>query len=180
MAQNTFHTFSMGLFLAVYFFYDLFTASIVLASVSFLQLLQIHLRKIPVHSFEKFNLFLISSMGFLSWWFHNAQYIQWKVSLVYFIFAGGVWGYTVFYKSSAFLTLIASQGMSLPKKIARSVDVSMMAFFTAMGLLNILVMQACSLNTWVWFKGSLIFLNILFFGFVSLMVSKHIQLPEAN
>lgn len=173
MNLSLFHYFSALLFVSVYYWQGLYQASLAIAVASLAELCYLLASKTPCSDLEKANLVLVSAFGGLSWWFQSASYIQWKVSIVHALFALGVIVYRGYYKQSAFASIFASQGLTLPERVSKTLDYGFIFFFSSIALVNALVMQHLSVESWVWFKGSLVFVNLLFMCTVAIYIWPH-------
>ena len=173
--NQSFNAASSLLFFVIYYFYDLYLASLTLSAMSAIQLLIIFVYNHSASNFEKANLAAVAGFGLLTWWFHDARYIQWKVTIIHALLAVALLAYRSIYQSPFFTMLLASQNLDLPKAIANKVDLAMASFLFFVAGLNLFVFQNFSMDTWVYFKSSLIFINLAFIVALSSLVHKHIQ-----
>lgn len=124
------------------------------------------------------SLAIIVVFGGATIYFHNETFIKWKPTVLYWCFAAALLFSQMFLKKNLIRTMMEKQ-MSLPDGIWRRVNLSWVAFFLTMGLLNLYVAFNFSTDSWVNFKlfGSM----GLMFAFIivqSLMLSKHIKEPQ--
>ncbi|RBA23463.1 septation protein A [Herminiimonas fonticola] len=124
------------------------------------------------------SLAIIVFFGGATIYFHNETFIKWKPTVLYWCFAAALLFSQIFLKKNLIRTMMEKQ-MSLPDGIWRRVNLSWVAFFMTMGLLNLYVAFNFSTATWVNFKlfGSM----GLMFAFIiaqSLILSKHIKEPQ--
>ncbi|QCI20413.1 septation protein A [Buchnera aphidicola (Brachycaudus cardui)] len=148
----------MFIFFIFYQFYDIFIASGALIIISGLICI---LHWFLYHEIDKINLFsffVIAFLGSLTIFFHNSQFIKWKITIIYIIFS-------VILLSSQFLTKKPIIQRFLEKDINISnvywhkINFFWSLFFLFCSLLNIYIAFWCSEKTWVNFKV---------FGFTSL------------
>lgn len=124
------------------------------------------------------SLAIIVVFGGATIYFHNETFIKWKPTVLYWCFAAALLFSQMFLKKNLIRTMMEKQ-MSLPEGIWRRVNLSWIAFFITMGMLNLYVAFNFSTASWVNFKlfGSM----GLMFAFIivqSLMLSKYIKEPQ--
>ena len=124
------------------------------------------------------SLAIIVFFGGATIYFHNETFIKWKPTVLYWCFAAALLFSQIFLKKNLIRTMMEKQ-MSLPDGIWRRVNLSWVAFFMTMGLLNLYVAFNFSTATWVNFK---LFGGMgLMFAFIiaqSLILSKHMKEPQ--
>jgi intracellular septation protein len=95
---------------------------------------------------------LVVVLGGATIWFHNATFIKWKPSVLYWAMGLSFWiSQTVFHKN-LLQTLIGEQ-LELPAKAWQRLNFAWIAFFGLMGLLNLYVAYSFSTSTWASFKA---------------------------
>ena len=95
---------------------------------------------------------LVVVLGGATIWFHNATFIKWKPSVLYWVMGLGFWiSHTIFHKN-LLQTLIGEQ-MELPASVWQRLNFSWVAFFGLMGLLNLYVAYSYSTSVWASFKA---------------------------
>jgi intracellular septation protein len=121
---------------------------------------------------------IIVFFGGATIYFHNETFIKWKPTVLYWCFAAALLFSQIFLKKNLIRTMMEKQ-MSLPDGIWRRVNLSWVAFFMTMGLLNLYVAFNFSTATWVNFK---LFGGMgLMFAFIiaqSLVLSKYMKEPQ--
>jgi len=124
------------------------------------------------------SLGIIVFFGGATIYFHNETFIKWKPTVLYWCFSAALLFSQIFLKKNLIRTMMEKQ-MSLPDGIWRRVNLSWVAFFMTMGLLNLYVAFNFSTATWVNFK---LFGGMgLMFAFIigqSLILSKHMKEPQ--
>ncbi|WP_353153510.1 septation protein A [Herminiimonas fonticola] len=124
------------------------------------------------------SLAIIVFFGGATIYFHNETFIKWKPTVLYWCFAAALLFSQMFLNKNLIRTMMEKQ-MSLPDGIWRRVNLSWVAFFITMGLLNLYVAFNFSTATWVNFK---LFGGMgLMFAFIivqSLMLSKYLKEPQ--
>jgi intracellular septation protein len=97
------------------------------------------------------SLALVVVMGGLTVWLHNATFIKWKPTLLYwtmgtaFLLAPLLFGKNL-------LKLLLGEQLALPAPVWQRLNLAWVAFFAAMGALNLWVAYSYSESTWVNFK----------------------------
>ncbi|GGI52933.1 septation protein A [Oxalicibacterium solurbis] len=124
------------------------------------------------------SLAIIVVFGGATIYFHNETFIKWKPTVLYWCFAAALLFSQIVLKKNLIRTMMEKQ-MSLPDGIWRRVNLSWVAFFLTMGLLNLYVAFNFSTDSWVNFKlfGSM-GLMLVFIVVQSLMLSKYIKEPQ--
>jgi len=124
------------------------------------------------------SLVIITVFGGATIYFHNEAFIKWKPTVLYWCFAAVLLFSQMFFNKNLVRAMLEKQ-MSLPEGIWRRVNLSWVAFFLTMGLLNLYVAYSFSTNIWVNFKmfGGM-GLMLLFIVAQSLVLSKYMKEPQ--
>ena len=121
------------------------------------------------------SLVIIVVFGGATLFFHDATFIKWKPTVLYWLFALTLAGSALFTKRNLIRALMKDQ-VQLPEPVWARLNLSWIAFFAVMGILNLYVAYSYSEDTWVSFKlyggMGLMFLFVLGQG---LMLSRHIE-----
>jgi intracellular septation protein len=121
------------------------------------------------------SLAIIVVFGGATLLFHDATFIKWKPTVLYWLFAGTLAGAAVFLKRNLIRSLMQEQ-IELPEPVWVKLNLSWIAFFAIMGVLNLYVAFTYSEETWVDFKlyggMGLMFLFVLAQG---ALLSRHID-----
>jgi intracellular septation protein len=104
---------------------------------------------------------LVVVLGGATIWFHNATFIKWKPSVLYWAMGLSFWISQAIFRKNLLQTLIGEQ-LDLPPKVWQRLNFAWIAFFGFMGLLNLYVAYSFSTSTWASFKA---------FGATGLMVA---------
>ena len=122
---------------------------------------------------------LVVTLGGATIWFHNATFIKWKPSVLYWAMGLAFWiSQTIFHKN-LLQTLIGKQ-LILPAPVWQRLNFAWIAFFGLMGLLNLYVAYTYTISTWFTFKAfGATGLMLLFMLAQGMYLSKHIQ-PETD
>jgi intracellular septation protein len=97
------------------------------------------------------SLALVVVLGGLTIWFHNETFIKWKPSVLYWAMGTALW-LAPLVSGRNLLKLLLGEQLQLPEKVWHRLNFAWVAFFAAMGLLNLWVAYSFSTDTWVNFK----------------------------
>lgn len=121
------------------------------------------------------SLTIIVVFGGATLLFHDATFIKWKPTVLYWLFAGTLAGAALFLKRNLIRSLMQEQ-VELPEPVWVRLNLSWIGFFAIMGVLNLYVAFSYSEETWVDFKlyggMGLMFLFVLAQG---ALLSRHID-----
>jgi len=127
-------------------------ATLAAMAASALQVSFFWLRHHKIERLHLITLILILILGSMTLIFHKPIFIQWKPSVIYWLFAAALIGsHFVGTKKSLLAVMLASK-ITLPDAIWKRLSYSWAYFFIAMGIANIIVAYHYSLDTWVYFK----------------------------
>jgi intracellular septation protein len=120
------------------------------------------------------SLGLVTLLGGATIYFHSESFIKWKPTVLYWIFAGIIFGAPIFGRN-VIKSLMSGQ-MELPDPVWGRLNASWGGFFAFMGLANLLVAFNFSTDTWVNFKlfGSLGLMLVFVIG-QSIMLTRHLD-----
>ena len=144
-------------------------------------------RRMPVKPPVWISAGLIVVFGGLTVWLHNAWFIKWKPSILYWVFAlmllGGRW----IWKRNL-LGALLSEELQLPPAVWDRLMYAWAVFFVVLGGANILVAYNLSTDTWVNFKTfGLMGLTLVFSLSTGVYIARYLEpapaepviLPEA-
>jgi intracellular septation protein len=133
------------------------TVVVILATLAQVGWLVVRRKKVDLMLWVSLGLVVV--LGGATIWFNNDTFIKWKPSVLYWVMG------TAFLVSQLFgknlLRLLLGEQLVLPDTVWQRLNAMWVAFFGAMGLLNIWVAYSFSTSTWVSFK---------LFGGIGLMV----------
>lgn len=152
----------------------IYLATLVAIVASFGQIGWVKLRGNKVETMLWVSLGIIVVFGGATLWLHDESFIKWKPTVLYWIFAGIIFGATVFGRN-VIKSLMGAQ-MELPDPVWGRLNASWGGFFAFMGLANLLVAFNFSTDTWVNFKlfGSLGLMLVFVIG-QSIMLTRHLD-----
>ena len=122
---------------------------------------------------------LVVVLGGATVWFHNATFIKWKPSVLYWAMGLTFWVSQAIFRKNLLQTLIGEQ-LELPAPVWLRLNFAWIAFFGMMGLLNLYVAYSFSTSTWASFKAfGATGLMLVFMIAQGFYLNRHLQ-PEAS
>ncbi len=122
---------------------------------------------------------LVTILGGATIWFHNATFIKWKPSVLYWAMGLAFWVSQALFHKNLLQTLMGGQ-LELPARIWQRLNFAWIAFFGLMGLLNLYVAYSYSTSVWATFKAfgatGLMLVFMLAQGFY---LSRHVK-PDSD
>jgi len=94
---------------------------------------------------------LIAILGGATVWFHDATFIKWKPSALYWAMGVVLWASQVFFRKNLLQKLIGTQ-LELSDPVWWRLNMAWAVFFVLMGFANIYVAYNYSISTWATFK----------------------------
>ncbi len=154
-------------------------ATLVVIAATLAQIIVLKLRGQRIDMMLWISLALVVVFGGATVWFHNETFIKWKPSVLYWAMAMSFWVSQAFFRKNLLQSMIGEQ-LNMPAQAWQRLNLSWIAFFCAMGVLNLLVAYNFSTDTWVNFKlfGGM-GLMLLFTVAQGLYMSRHL-LPDAD
>jgi intracellular septation protein len=120
---------------------------------------------------------LVVVLGGATVWFHNATFIKWKPSVLYWAMGLTFWVSQTLFRKNLLQSLIGDQ-LELPPTVWQRLNFAWIGFFAFMGLLNLYVAYSFSTSTWATFKAfGATGLMLVFMLAQGLYLSRHIK-PE--
>ena len=161
------------LFFYVYYTYNIYIASLCLSIMAVAQLLISKIIGKKESTLTQSSLILLAGFGFSTWYFSNPLFIQWKITIANALFGVFILSFRHLNQSAFFSTTFRASNMDIPEEAAKIADTMLAAFFITVAIINYLVFNYCSEATWVLFKTSIIFINIIYLVFISLYLSQY-------
>ena len=97
------------------------------------------------------SLALVVVLGGATIWFHSETFIKWKPSVLYWVMGTSLWLSQMLFRKNL-LRLLLGEQLQLPDAVWQRLNGMWVAFFGAMGLLNLWVAYTFSTDAWVNFK----------------------------
>lgn len=152
------------------------TAIAILAT--FAQIAYLVIRGKKIDNMLWLSLAIITLFGGATIYFHNETFIKWKPTVLYWCFATALLAGPLFFGKNL-IRLMMEKQIALPDPVWHRLSLSWVAFFIAMGLVNLYVAYSFSTAFWVNFK--LFGFTGLMFAFIiaqSLLLSKYVKDPR--
>ena len=177
MQKLLFDLFPIILFFAAFKVFGIYVATAVAIAGTIAQIgwLRFNARKIEM--MQWISLVVIVVFGGLTLFLHDETFIKWKPTILYWAFGAAVLGARLFGRN-LIRTLMGKQ-MALPDAIWERLAFAWIAFFGAMGALNLWVANGFSTDQWVNFKlfGTL-GLTLVFILAQGVYLSRHLKEPQ--
>jgi len=109
------------------------------------------LRRKKVSSMLLISLGLVTLLGGATIWFHDKRLIMWKPTVLYWAM-GVVFLLRARFSGTTMMEAMVGEALKLPDFAWRRLNASWIAFFGAMGVVNLYVAYSFSTETWVSFK----------------------------
>ena len=146
-----FDLFPVILFFIAYKFSNIYTATLVVIGATIFQVIYSKLVHKRVDKLLIFNAVLISILGGTTLWLHDANFIKWKPSILYWLLSGALLFFQFFKKKNLIKNLMEKQ-IQLTEKGWDQISITSAVFFGVLGALNLYIAFNFSESTWVNFK----------------------------
>jgi intracellular septation protein len=152
-------------------------ATLVVIAATLLQVVTLKLMRRKVHTMLWVTLALVVVLGGATIWFHNATFIKWKPSVLYWVMGLAFWISQALFRKNLLQTMIGEQ-LVLPAPVWQRLNLAWIAFFGLLGLLNLYVAYSFTTSTWFTFKAfGVTGLMLVFMVAQGFYISKHLE-PE--
>ncbi|QGY57982.1 septation protein A [Pantoea agglomerans] len=138
-------------FFIFYKLYDIFVASGALIVATGLALVVSWVLYRKLEKMTIFTFVLVAIFGTLTLVFHNDEFIKWKVTVIYSLFAAALL-YSQWFMEQTLIQRMLGKELQLPDAVWRRLNVAWALFFFICGLVNIYVAFWLSQAFWVNFK----------------------------
>ena len=163
------------LFYVIYQIWDIYIATAALIVITGLQFGYVWFRHKRIDKMLLIVFALVFVFGGLTIVLHDAEFLQWKVSIVNWLF-GLAFLLTQYFTKTPLIKRILEKTISLPEKVWKTLNTLWGIYFIAIGFINLIVAELFSLNAWVDFKTFGFFgLTILFVIGQSIYLHKHMK-----
>jgi len=175
-----FDLFPIILFFAAYKFFGIFTATAVAIAATFAQIGWVWFRHRKVDTMLWISLGIITVFGGATLLLHDANFIKWKPTVLYWLFASVLLVSQVGFGKNLIKAMMEKQ-LVLPEKIWHRLNLGWATFFAVVGVVNLYVAFNYSENTWVNFKlfGILGLMLVFIFG-QGLLLAKYVEEEEKD
>lgn len=167
--------FPIILFFIVYKFAGIYAATGAAILASVIQVAYSYFVSKKVDSMQWITLAIITVLGGATLLFHNELFIKWKPTAIEWAFAL-VFLLSQWVGKKPLTQRLLENNMQLPANLWQRLNLSWVAFFALMGLLNVYVLYHFSTNVWVNFKlfGMLGF-TVVFVVWQAYYISKYLK-----
>jgi len=150
-------------------------ATMVVIVATMAQIAWVHFRHGKVDKMLWVSLVLVTVFGGMTLIFQDETFIKWKPTILYWAFAGSMAFAALVLRKNPIKAMLGEQ-MTLPEPVWGKVNLSWIAFFLFMGVLNLIVAFNFPTDTWVNFKlfGGMGLLLLFVLG-QGLMLSKYVE-----
>ena len=175
-----FDIFPVVLFFIAFKLYGIYVATAVAIAASFVQIAWVWLRHRQVENMLWVSLGVIVVFGGATLLLQNETFIKWKPTVLYWLFSAALTVSAVAFKKNLVRTMMEKQ-VTLPDLVWNKLLASWIAFFLAMGALNLFVAYNFSTDAWVNFKlfGG-IGLMVVFVVLQALMLARYVEDKKAE
>jgi len=175
-----FDLFPVILFFIAFKFFGIFTATAVAMAATIIQIIYVKLRHGNVDKMLMMSGVIITVFGGATLLLKDPQFIQWKPSILYWLFSAGILGAQAFFNKNPMRSVMEKQ-LSLPDAIWSKLNIAWGLLFLALGFLNLYVAYHFSQDTWVDFK--LFGITGIMFVFIILQtvfISKYLPTDDSS
>jgi intracellular septation protein len=160
MKKFLFDLFPLALFFVAFKLFDIYIATAVAIASSFAQIGWLFFRKKKIDPMLWVTLVIVTVFGGATIYFHNENFIKWKPTVLYWLFASALLIAQFGFKTN-FMRKLMGKELELPDAVWSKVNISWALFFASFGVLNLYVAFNYSTEIWVSFK---------LFGWIVLMI----------
>lgn len=160
------------IFFALYKMYDIYTATGALIVATVIQVAVTWVLYKKVEKMQIVTAVLVAVFGGMTLFFHDDNFIKWKVTIVYVLFAIGLVVSQMLGKP--LIKGMLGKEITLPDNVWRNINAAWVGFFTALAVLNVYVAYQMPLDVWVNFKVfGLLALTLVFTLASGVYIYKH-------
>lgn len=175
-----FDLFPVILFFAAFKISGIFVATAVAMAATIAQIVYVKLRHGTVDKMLLLSGIIITVFGGATLLLKDPQFIQWKPSILYWLFSAGILGAQLLFGKNPMRAMMEKQ-ISLPDAIWAKLNVAWGLLFLALGFLNLYVAYNFSQDIWVDFK--LFGITGIMFAFIivqTLFISKYLPKEDSE
>ena len=175
MKKLFFDFFPIVIFFIVFKIHGIYYATGALMIASAIQISYELIRYRKVEMMHIITLVLVLVFGGMTIYFHDDRFIQWKVSIINWLFALILLA-SHFFMKKPIIRMIMEKNIVLPDQVWKRLNLIWIMYFTILGAINIYVAYNYSLNAWVNFKTfGLIGITLAFIVGQSVYLYKHMD-----
>ncbi|MDV5356812.1 septation protein A [Kosakonia sp. SMBL-WEM22] len=168
----------LALFFVVYKMYDIFTATKVLIVASAIVLIYGWIRYRKVEKVALITFVLVAVFGGLTIKFHDVEFIKWKVTVIYGLFATALL-FSQWVMKKTLIQRMLGKELTLPDAVWSKLNIAWALFFIVCGLANIYIAFWLPFDVWVNFKVfGLTILTLLFTVLSGVYIYRHMPAQD--
>ncbi|MGY5761480.1 septation protein A [Vibrio cincinnatiensis] len=138
------------IFFALFKIYDIYVATGALIAATAIQIIVTYFLFKKVEKIQLITFALVTVFGGMTIFLHDDNFIKWKVTIVYLVFALGL-AISNWLGKSAIKGMLGKE-LTLPETVWAKITWAWVAFFLVCAALNIYIAYQLSLDVWVNFK----------------------------
>ncbi|EEW05221.1 septation protein A [Vibrio mimicus] len=138
------------IFFALYKFYDIYVATGALIVATAVQVVVTYAMYKKVEKMQLITFVMVALFGGMTLALHDDNFIKWKVTIVYIIFALGLTISHIMGKSA--IKSMLGKELTLPEAIWSTINWAWVGFFSVCAVLNLYIAYRLPLDVWVNFK----------------------------
>lgn len=166
------------IFFALYKMYDIYTATGALIVATLVQVAVTWVLYKKVEKMQVVTAALVAVFGGMTLFFHDDNFIKWKVTIVYVLFAAGL--VISQWMGKPLIKGMLGKEINLPDNIWRNINAAWVIFFAILAVLNVYIAYTLPLDVWVNFKVfGLLALTLIFTLVSGVYIYKHMP-KETN
>ncbi|WP_172566925.1 septation protein A [Vibrio fluvialis] len=167
------------IFFALFKFYDIYVATGALIAATAVQVAVTYFMFKKVEKMQLFTFVLVAVFGGMTIFLHDDNFIKWKVTIVYVIFALGLTISHMMGKSA--IKGMLGKEITLPETVWAKVNWAWVGFFSVCAVLNIYIAYQLPLDVWVNFKVfGLLAATFAYTLLTGIYIYKHLPKEQKN
>lgn len=165
------------IFFVLFKTYDIYVATAALILATGVQVAYTWFKFRKVEKMQLITFVMVGIFGGLTIFMHDENFIKWKVTMVYSLFAIFLLGSQLLGKPA--VKKMLGKEISLPDSVWKKINLAWVCFFSVCALVNIYIAFNMSLEIWVNFKVfGLLILTILFTLATGVYIYRHVPEEE--
>ncbi|EKO3431892.1 septation protein A [Vibrio fluvialis] len=167
------------IFFALFKFYDIYVATGALIAATAVQVAVTYFMFKKVEKMQLITFVLVAVFGGMTIFLHDDNFIKWKVTIVYVIFALGLTISHMMGKSA--IKGMLGEEITLPETVWAKVNWAWVGFFSVCAVLNIYIAYQLPLDVWVNFKVfGLLAATFAYTLLTGIYIYKHLPKEQKN
>ncbi|MBY8106370.1 septation protein A [Vibrio fluvialis] len=167
------------IFFALFKFYDIYVATGALIAATAVQVAVTYFMFKKVEKMQLITFVLVAVFGGMTIFLHDDNFIKWKVTIVYVIFALGLTISHMMGKSA--IKGMLGKEITLPETVWAKVNWAWVGFFSVCAVINIYIAYQLPLDVWVNFKVfGLLAATFAYTLLTGIYIYKHLPKEQKN